>query len=58
MENRLPLGGGWNNYEGGCIYCFFKLGRFAQEAARTAKKSRSEKSAARKKHSLAGFDLG
>src|SRR5271157_6371134 len=23
MENRLPLGGGWNNYEGGFIYCFF-----------------------------------
>jgi len=48
MENRLPLGGGWNNYEGGCIYCFFGAWRFPQGAEKIAKKSRSEKIAAEK----------
>jgi hypothetical protein len=48
MQKRLPLGGGWNNYEGGFIYCFFKVLSFPQEAAMIAKKSRSEKIAAEK----------
>jgi hypothetical protein len=23
VKKRFPLGGGWNNYEGGYLYCFF-----------------------------------
>jgi len=44
MENRLPMGGGWNNYEGGCLFLCLQFGRFTQGAEKSARKPKSPKS--------------
>ena len=48
MENRFPMGGGWSETEGGCLFLCLQFGRFTQGAGTIARKSRSEKSAAEK----------
>ena len=48
MENRLPLGGGWNRLRGWLHLLFLRiLNDFPREAEKIAKKSRAEKIAAR-----------
>jgi len=48
MKKRFPMGGGWSETEGGCLFLCLQFGRFTQRAEKIARKSRSEKSAAGK----------
>jgi hypothetical protein len=57
MKNRLPLGGGWNNYEGGFIYWFFEIPTFHQGGCNDRQEVEVRKIRRRKFRSPAGFDL-
>ena len=46
MKKRFPMGGGWSETEGGCLFLCLQFGRFTQGAEKIARKSRSEKIAA------------